>query len=179
MNEIKGKVWKLGNNIDTDLIAPGQYLDAPMDEVAKHVFESIRPEFAKEVHKGDILIAGRNFGCGSSRENAPEALKKLGIGCIVAESFARIFFRNSIAIGLPVVICHNISSVFNEGEIASIDFRQACIQNISKGVEIHGETFSDEILSIVESGGILEKIKQNRKSLKGGNCETQEITDKD
>jgi 3-isopropylmalate dehydratase small subunit len=159
MKVIKGKVWKFGNNIDTDLIAPGQYLDAPVDEVAQHVFESIRPEFIKEVRNGDVIIAGRNFGCGSSRENAPEALKKLGIGCIVAESFARIFFRNSIAIGLPVVICKGVTDILSEGEIASVDFKEARVQNTHNGTELQGKIFSDDILSIVEKGGILEMLK--------------------
>ena len=159
MKVIIGRVWKLGNNIDTDLIAPGQYLDAPVNEVAQHVFENIRPEFIKEVRSGDIIIAGRNFGCGSSRENAPEALKKLGIGCIVAESFARIFFRNSIAIGLPVVICKGITDVFSEGEIASVDFKDALVQNTRNGTELQGMVFSNDILSIVERGGILEMLK--------------------
>ena len=159
MNEITGKVWKLGDNIDTDAIAPGEYLDAPIEEVVKHVFEHTRPEFAREDQQGDIIVAGRNFGCGSSRENAPAALKELGIGCIAAVSFARIFFRNAIAIGLPVVICKGIPDIFNEGDAAVIDFRNARVRNASTGAELEGERFSDDILSIVESGGILEKLK--------------------
>jgi 3-isopropylmalate dehydratase small subunit len=159
MRELKGRVWKFEDNVNTDLIAPGQYLDAPIDEVINHTFENIRPEFVKEVHKGDILIAGTNFGCGSSRENAPEALKKVGVECIVAESFARIFFRNAIAIGLPVVICRGVSSSVNDGDIVSVDFREAIVKNVSTGVECQGEVFPDEIQSIIESGGILEKLK--------------------
>jgi len=159
MKEMKGKVWKLGNNIDTDLIVPGQYLDAPIEEVVKHVFESILPEFVKEVRSSDIIIAGKNFGCGSSRENAPAALQKLGIACIVAESFARIFFRNSIAIGLPVVICKRVTDIFNGGENASVSFRKASVENLNSGVTLQGELPSDDILSIVEKGGILEMLK--------------------
>lgn len=159
MNDLKGKVWKLGDNIDTDLIVPGQFLDAPIDEVIKHVFEAIRPEFTKEVRAGDIIIAGKNFGCGSSRENAPAALKKLGIACIIADSFARIFFRNSIAIGLPLVVCKGASSIFEEGEEARIVFRDAIIENTSKGERLNGEALSAEILAIIESGGILEMLK--------------------
>ena len=159
MKEMKGKVWKLGNNIDTDLIVPGQYLDAPIEEVVKHVFESILPEFINEVRSSDIIIAGKNFGCGSSRENAPAALQKLGIACIVAESFARIFFRNSIAIGLPVVICKRVTDIFNGGENASVSFRKASVENLNSGVTLQGELPSDDILSIVEKGGILEMLK--------------------
>lgn len=159
MNDLKGRVWKLGDNIDTDLVVPGQFLDAPIDEVIKHVFESIRPEFAKEVRSGDIIIAGRNFGCGSSRENAPAALKKLGIACVVAESFARIFFRNSIAIGLPLVVCKGASDIFDEGDQASVDFVKAIVENPSKGKKLNGEMLSGDIQAIVESGGILEMLK--------------------
>jgi 3-isopropylmalate dehydratase small subunit len=159
MKELKGRVWKFDDHVNTDLIAPGQYLDAPIDEVVKHVFENVRPEFVKDVQNGDIIIAGKNFGCGSSRENAPEALKKAGIRCIVAESFARIFFRNAITIGLPVVICHDILSSFNDGDVAEIDMRQAVIKNLATGIEVLGDVFPNEILSIVESGGMLEKLK--------------------
>jgi len=163
MNILKGKVWKLGDNIDTDLIVSGQYLDAPIEEVVRHVFESVHPGFADEVREGDIIIAGRNFGCGSSRENAPAALKKLGVACIAAESFARIFFRNAIAIGLPLVVCTGVSEIFNEGDEASISFREAIVGNTGSGAKREGEAFSDEIISIVENGGILEKLKAGRK----------------
>jgi 3-isopropylmalate dehydratase small subunit len=163
MKEIKGKVWILGDNISTDLIAPGQYLDAAIDEVVKHVFEANLPEFVKEMCSGDIIVAGRNFGCGSSRENAPEALKKLGISCIAAESFARIFFRNAIAIGLPVVICKGVAGQFKQGETAVVDFREARVKNISSGAMLQGEPFSGDIVAIVESGGILEKLKLIKK----------------
>ncbi len=159
MNDLRGKVWRLGDNIDTDLVVPGTYLDAPIDEVIKHVFEAIRPEFAKEVRAGDIIVAGRNFGCGSSRENAPVALKKLGIACIVADSFARIFFRNSIAIGLPLVVCKGASGILEEGEEARIVFGEAIVENPSRGKSLKGESLSGDIRTIIESGGILEVLK--------------------
>jgi 3-isopropylmalate/(R)-2-methylmalate dehydratase small subunit len=163
MNAINGKVWMLGDNIDTDSIVPGQFLDAPIDEVVKHVFESIKPEFVKEVRPGDVIIAGRNFGCGSSRENAPAALKKLGVACIAAESFARIFFRNALAIGLPLVICKGVPGIFAEGEEARIAFREARVENVKNGSVLEGEAFSDEIIAIVEKGGILEMLKALKK----------------
>ena len=159
MDELKGRVWKFGNNIDTDLIVPGQYLDAPMDEVVKHVFESIRPNFAEDVRRGDIIVAGRNFGCGSSRENAPAALQNLGIGCIVAESFARIFFRNAIAIGLPVVICGGVTGIFSDGDHARVAFGEARVENLKSGAVLQGDPLSPEILDIVEKGGMLEMLK--------------------
>jgi len=167
MNEIKGRVWKLGDNIDTDLVVPGQFLDAPIDEMIKHVFEAIRPELVKEVRAGDIIVAGRNFGCGSSRENAPAALKKLGLACIVADSFARIFFRNSIAIGLPLVVCKGVQGIFNEGEEARVDFGSAAVENPSRGKRLSGEALSEDIQAIVENGGILEMLK-SMKNKSGG-----------
>lgn len=163
MNTIEGRVWKFGDSIDTDLIVPGQYLDAPVDEAAKHALESIRPDFAREVRNGDILVAGKNFGCGSSRENAPIVLQKLGVGCIVAESFARIFFRNAIAIGLPLVTCKGAAGIFSEGETARVEFREARVQNPKSGAALQGEPLSGDILAIVEKGGILELLKSARK----------------
>lgn len=163
MKEMRGKVWKLGHSIDTDLIVPGRYLNAPLEEVKKHVFENMRPEFTTQVGEGDIIVAGGNFGCGSSRENAPEVLKQVGIACIVAESFARIFFRNAIAIGLPVAICPGVADIFKEGDIAVIQFEQAVVLNTQTGMTLQGEPFSKAILDIVENGGILENLKsQNR-----------------
>jgi 3-isopropylmalate/(R)-2-methylmalate dehydratase small subunit len=166
---MEGIVWKLGDNIDTDLIVPGQYLDAPIEEATRHVFESIKPGFSSRVKQGDIIIGGKNFGCGSSRENAPAAIKKLGIACIAAESFARIFFRNAIAIGLPVVICRDISTHFSEGDRARISFRAALIENLETGSKIQGKPFPDEILALLEKGGIMEMLKADGK--KQGNPE--------
>ena len=163
MNTIEGRVWKFGDNIDTDLIVPGQYLDAPVEEAVKHALESVRPDFAKEVREGDIVVAGKNFGCGSSRENAPIVLQKLGVGCIVADSFARIFFRNSIAIGLPLVTCKGAAGIFSEGDTARVEFREARVQNPASGAALQGEPLSGDILAIVEKGGILELLKSARK----------------
>jgi 3-isopropylmalate/(R)-2-methylmalate dehydratase small subunit len=157
---IRGSVWKFGNNIDTDAIAPGEYLDAPPEEVAQHVFENIEPGFATTVKKGDIIVAGGNFGCGSSRENAPSAIKDVGIACIVAESFGRIFFRNAIAIGLPVVICDNVGDLCEKGHIVEISFSDARINNVTTGESLTGESLSDEMRTILEKGGILEYLKE-------------------
>lgn len=160
MNSIHGDIWKFGDNIDTDAIVPGQYLDAPLEEVVQHVFESMNPRFVREVKNGDIIVAGNNFGCGSSRENAPAALKKLGISCIIAKSFARIFYRNAIAIGLPVITSQDAFIHFDEGEHAEINLVDARIENTTKGVKISANPLSDEIYRIIEKGGILNLLKE-------------------
>jgi len=160
MKAIEGKVWTFDDNIDTDLIVPGQYLDAPMEEVVKHVLTSVNPDFVKGVKRGDIIIAGKNFGCGSSRENAPAAIKELGIHCIVAESFARIFFRNAIAIGLPIISCTGVSDAFEDGDIARIDIPKASVENRTKKQSLTAENLSDEMISILNKGGILELLKE-------------------
>lgn len=160
MEEINGNVWKFADNIDTDAIVPGQYLDAPIDEIVKHVFESINPKFVAEVKSGDIIVGGKNFGCGSSRENAPEALKKSGIACVIAESFARIFFRNAIAIGLPVVICRDASNNFAEGEQACVNLDKALIENTTKGIKLSAVPLHDEIIAIINKGGIVGLLKE-------------------
>jgi len=157
---IQGKVWKFGDNIDTDVIVPGQYLDAPVNDIKIHVFESVNPNFAAGVQAGDIIVAGRNFGCGSSREQAPTVLKALGIRCIIAESFGRIFFRNAIAIGLPILTCTQISRLFEEGEKASIYLSEARIENNTRGVSVMADPLSEDMLHILEKGGILELLRK-------------------
>lgn len=158
MKKIIGKVWKFPENIDTDLIVPGQYLDAPIQEIAQHVFESIRPEFAREVAKDDIIIAGKNFGCGSSRENAASVLKELGIGCVIAESFGRIFFRNAIAIGMPALSCQDITKYFAEGDSARVQIETATLHNLTNDTSVAGDLLADDMINILEKGGILEYL---------------------
>jgi len=161
MELMEGDVWIFGDNIDTDAMVPGQFLDAPIKEIAKHVFKSLNDRFAVEVKKGDIIVAGKNFGCGSSRENAPAVLKEVGISCIVAESFARIFFRNSIAIGLPVISCPDAASCFDGGNRARVDLLGAHVQNMTKGIALSAKPLPEEILRIIEKGGILNLIKES------------------
>lgn len=165
MEVIRGKVRIFGDNIDTDVMVPGQYLDAPMEEVVNHVFESTNPNFVKEVKKGDIIVAGKNFGCGSSRENAPAALKDLGIGCIIAESFARIFFRNAIAIGLPAISCSNVTKYFTEGDIALVRLAEALVENKTRNISRPAEPLSDEMINILNKGGIIELLKEMKELL--------------
>jgi 3-isopropylmalate/(R)-2-methylmalate dehydratase small subunit len=151
---IQARAWVFGDNVDTDVITPGKYLFSPMEEASQHVFEAVLPEFTKEVRPGDIIVAGRNFGCGSAREAAPQVLKYLGIACVLAESFARIFFRNSIAVGLPALTVQGISeklSPMDEIRI-SFDSGEVCIvrtAEILKATPLH-----PKMQAIIEAGGM-------------------------
>jgi len=160
MSVIQGRVWKVGDQINTDLITPGQYLTAPIEEVKKHVLEAINPRFAKEARKGDILVAGKNFGCGSSRESAPRALKALGISAVVAESFARIFFRNAVAIGLAVVPCPGVFQSFEEGETVELDLESARVKNLNRNIQLQGKPLPKEMLEVLHKGGITPLLKE-------------------
>jgi 3-isopropylmalate/(R)-2-methylmalate dehydratase small subunit len=157
---LRGRVWKFGDHIDTDVMTSGKYLNFPMEEIKRHAFEAIRAEFAQEVKPGDILVAGRNFGCGSSRETAPAALKTLGIGAVVAESFARIFYRNAIAIGLPAIICPKVGELFDDADDAEVSFIKRRIINRASGKSLEFAPFPDEMLRILECGGIEDLLKQ-------------------
>ncbi len=160
MDIIRGKVWKFGNDVDTDVISPGQYVASPMEELKKHVLESINPEFPQEVRSGDIIVAGSNFGCGSSRETAPAALKALGLGAIVAESFARIFFRNAIAIGLPIITCPEVFGSFAEGDELQLDLASAKVINVTKKKTLKAQPLPDEMREVLSKGGIVPLLKE-------------------
>ena len=153
MDIIKGKTWTFGENIDTDIIIPGRYLRTfnPKD-LAEHVLEGERPDFTANVQKGDIIVADENFGCGSSREQAPVAIKTAGVSAIVAKSFARIFYRNSINIGLPVIIS-DIEA--KDGDIISIDLSEGTLVNETTGDSETFEPFKEFMLSILEDGGLV------------------------
>lgn len=158
-----GKAFKFGNNIDTDQIIPGKYLVIQdPKELAKHVMEGADPDFAKKMREGDIIVAGKNFGCGSSREHAPMALKQSGIKCVVAESFARIFYRNSINIGFPILELKEASNLIEEGDILEIDLNKGEIRNISRNEVYHANPIPKFIIDIIEAGGLLEYIKKMR-----------------
>ncbi|MDD2643234.1 MAG: 3-isopropylmalate dehydratase small subunit [Methanobacteriaceae archaeon] len=156
---MKGKVWKFGNDIDTDIILPGRYLIYTDEEtLSKHCMEGICPNFKDKVNKGDFIVAGKNFGCGSSREHAPIAIKNSGINVIIAESFARIFYRNSINIGLPLLETPNISEYIEEGEELEIDFKDGLIITES------GKTFKFKklppfMLNILKNNGLINYLK--------------------
>ena len=157
MNKVKGRVWRFGENIDTDQIIPAKWLvtdDAK--ELASHAFENVRAEFPEEVKKGDIIVGGQNFGCGSSREHAPRALIGAGIACVIAPSFARIFYRNSVNIGLPLIEC---DVDVKDGEIINVDFVNGKITNAS-GREYNFAPMTDFHKNLMESGGLVEHTKR-------------------
>jgi len=153
---IGGRVWKFGDHINTDLIIPGRCLDDySAENLVAHVMEDADPQFAKQVRKGDIIVAGRNFGCGSSREQAPLALKYAGVGAVVAGSFARIFFRNAINVGLPVVICPQAYQVVNAGDEVRIDLQIGTIEVLGSGQRAMFDPMPDFLMSILQSGGLV------------------------
>ena len=160
---IEGKVYKYGDNIDTDVIIPARYLNAPAPEdLAKHCMEDIDIDFAKNVKKGDIIVGGWNFGCGSSREHAPVAIQACGISCVIAASFARIFYRNSINIGFPILECPEASANIKAGDKVSIDFKTGIITDETTGMTFKAVAFPPFIEKIIECGGLLPYIKQTK-----------------
>lgn len=150
---IRGKVWRFGDHVNTDLIIAGRYLDNyDISSLASHVMEDLDPDFASRVQKGDIIVAGRNFGCGSSREQAPLALREAGVSAVVAESFSRIFYRNSINVGLVLVTSPEASSI-EEGTELSIDLRSGSME--AEGQEMSFAPLPDSLLEILEAGGLV------------------------
>lgn len=159
--EIKGKVWKFRDSIDTDVIIPGRYLRTfSLDELSSHVMEGEDLEFAKNVQKGDIIVAGWNFGCGSSREQAPVALKHAGVDAIVAKSFARIFYRNAINVGLPVIVADLEADT---GDEVLINMEKGVVQNISTGKNVAIQPFHNFMLEILQDGGLVKHYLQGKK----------------
>jgi len=156
---IKGRVWKFGDDINTDYMSPGFVKNQPWELVKKAILH-IHPGFTEGFRPGDVIVAGGNFGCGSSREAAPANLKRLEVGCVVAESFGRIFLRNSIAIAFPVLICKGITVAFDEGDQLELDFAQSLVKNISRGTEIRGTPLPPELVRIVAAGGMMQLLKQ-------------------
>ena len=155
---IKGKVWKFGDNISTDHIAPGRYfhLRTNLPELAKHVLEDAREDFAKNVKKGDIIVAGKNFGLGSSREHAPRIIKIAGVSCIIAKSFARIFYRNSFNIGLPLLTAD--TDKIDEGDELEIDLEKGIIKDLTKEFELKTTPIPSFMMHLLKDGGIVEHI---------------------
>lgn len=155
-----GKVHKYGNNIDTDVIIPARYLNtSEHSELAKHCMEDIDDKFVQKVQKGDIMVGGANFGCGSSREHAPIAIKASGIDCVIAKSFARIFYRNAINIGLAILECPEASENIDDGDTVKIDFDSGIIYNETKSEQYQAQPFPEFIKDIINSNGLLNSIK--------------------
>lgn len=155
---IKAKTWVFGNDIDTDQIVPGQYLTSPVEEQSQHAFEAISPGFARQFEKGGVLVAGSNFGCGSSRESAPEVLKHLGVSAVIAESFARIFFRNAIAIGLPVLVCPEVTGHVRQGEEVEVDLEKATVSRVADKKAFEGVPLNPIMLESLRKGGIMKLL---------------------
>ncbi len=158
---VKGTVFKYGDNVDTDVIIPARYLNiADVKELSSHAMEDIDTEFVKKVQPGDIVVATRNFGCGSSREHAPLVLRENQVSCVIATSFARIFYRNAINIGLPILECEQAANAIQAGDTVSIDFDTGVITNETKGETYQAAAFPPFIQNIVKAGGLLKSLKE-------------------
>ena len=159
----KGYVHTYPDNVDTDVIIPARYLNTPdAKELAAHCMEDIDADFTKRVKAGDIMVAGWNFGCGSSREHAPLAIKTAGVSCVIAKSFARIFYRNAINIGLPILECEEASNAIAAGDEVSIDFDTGVIQDITTGATFQAEPFPPFIQEMIEKGGLMASIRARK-----------------
>jgi 3-isopropylmalate dehydratase small subunit len=159
--KIEGKVWKFGADIDTDRIISARYLNTsdPV-ELARHCMEDADPAFAKKVRPGDIIVADKNFGCGSSREHAPIAIKASGISCIIATSFARIFYRNAFNIGLPILECDDVVGSVSEGDTLKVDIRNGVINNITQDEKYHAQPIPPFMQELIRDGGLMKRIKR-------------------
>ena len=156
-----GHVFKYGDNVDTDVIIPARYLNSPDgNELAKHCMEDIDKEFVNKVQKGDIIVANKNFGCGSSREHAPIAIKASGIQLVIADSFARIFYRNSINIGLPIIECPEAAKAIAAGDEVEVDFDSGVITDKTTGQSFQGQAFPEFMQKIITAGGLVNYINQ-------------------
>ncbi|MBQ4307007.1 MAG: 3-isopropylmalate dehydratase small subunit [Lachnospiraceae bacterium] len=161
MDKARGRVFKYGENVDTDVIIPARYLNMtdPAD-LAKHCMEDIDKEFIHKVNTGDLVVAGKNFGCGSSREHAPIALKAAGVSCVIAPTFARIFYRNSINIGLAIVECEEASEKIGAGDEVEVDFDTGIITDVTTGEKFSGQAFPPFMQKIIDCGGLVNYINQ-------------------
>ena len=157
----KGRVHKFGDNVDTDVIIPARYLNRSDEQwLASHCMEDIDADFAKNVKKGDIMVAEANFGCGSSREHAPIAIKASGISCVIASTFARIFYRNAINIGLAILECDEAAKNIKDGDEVEVDFDSGLIKNLTDGKTYQAQPFPDFIQNIIKNGGLMNSIEK-------------------
>ena len=161
MQSAKGTVFKYGDNVDTDVIIPARYLNSSDPaELATHCMEDIDKEFVNRVNKGDIIVAAKNFGCGSSRENAPIAIKAAGVSCVIAETFARIFYRNAINIGLPIVECKEAAEEIEAGDEVEVNFDTGVITDVTKNTTYKGQAFPEFMQKIIAAEGLVNYINQ-------------------
>lgn len=157
-----GKVFKYPDNVDTDVIIPARYLNtADANELAKHCMEDIDSSFVSRINTGDVIVAGWNFGCGSSREHAPLVIKTCGTGCVIAKSFARIFYRNAINIGMPILECESAAEEISDGDNITVDFDTGVITNNTTGKTYQAEPFPPFIQNIIQKGGLLKSLKES------------------
>ncbi len=159
--QAKGKVFKYGDNVDTDVIIPARYLAiADPKELAEHCMEDIDKDFVRKVHPGDIMVANKNFGCGSSREHAPLVIKVSGISCVIAETFARIFYRNAINIGLPIIECPEAARDIKDSDEVEVDFDSGTIRNLTTGKQYQGQAFPKFMQRIIKAEGLINYINE-------------------
>ena len=162
--KVTGKVFKYGDNVDTDVIIPARYLNTSVHkELAAHCMEDIDKDFVKNVEEGDFIVANKNFGCGSSREHAPIAIKASGISCVITSTFARIFYRNAINIGLPIFECDKAVKAIDNGDKLEVDFSTGVIKNLTKNEEYKGEPFPEFMQNIIDSDGLIGYIRNKNK----------------
>jgi len=161
MSAIEGGAWVFGDNVDSGFIMPAAYASLPDEELGEHAMEGIDPEFPQKVRPGDVIVGGRNFGCGSSRETAPRGIKRAGVGAVIAQSFARAFFRNSICIGLPVLICPGAGGV-REGDRLRVDPLAGSVENVTRGETYRAEPLPDFVMEMVAAGGLVPYLARQR-----------------
>lgn len=162
MNNVAGRAWKFGDNLDTDVLAPGQYMKFGIDEIARHCLESVRPEFASTVQSGDVLIGGRNFGVGSSREQAPQALKHLGVAAVIAVSYSGLFYRNALNLGLAVLVCKDAQNI-NEGDRVRVDPEQGRIEVEGAAAPIACDPIPAFLMDMLRDGGLVPHLEKRLK----------------
>ena len=161
MKAAQGTVFKYGDNVDTDVIIPARYLNSSdPKELATHCMEDIDKDFVKNVNRGDIIVANKNFGCGSSREHAPIAIKAAGVSCVIAETFARIFYRNAINIGLPIIECPEAAQAIKAGDEVKVDFDSGVITNVTTGESFQGQAFPEFMQKLIACGGLVNYINE-------------------
>lgn len=162
---MSGRVWKFGDEVNTDVLAPGIYIKLTLEELASHCLEAIEPKFASDVAEGDIIVAGKNFGMGSSREQAAQVLKYLGIAAVIAPSFGGIFYRNAFNLGLPAIVSNAVDQIAADDEL-SLDLRTGTIENTTTKTELIGEAVPENLLALIEAGGLVPyleiKLKQKK-----------------